>query len=227
MEILNKWAWIVPILLIASVITVNIPIQTINIARLTNTYTRSYSVLVTTASSGLYPTKSEKVYYHATMSISYSISIVYFGMCYLGHTNCEGGEAFTYSFPFGILQTVPYSTSTLSFTTAGTKTQSLYRPTSTSIFETSTKSQMFYAPISYTLGIDRVLITSVGVMLIILCAAAAFIVRLRASTKAKKVETDVTPLSTKVTAGKRLCIECGNGLRSKSKFCDNCGTKQP
>ena len=46
-------------------------------------------------------------------------------------------------------------------------------------------------------------------------------------TKADKIETDVTTLSTKMAEGKRVCVECGNGLPAKLKFCDNCGTKQP
>ncbi len=62
--------------------------------------------------------------------------------------------------------------------------------------------------------------------MIILCVAVALIVRQRAGTKAEKVETDVTPVSTKKAEGKNFCIECGSELPSKSKFCNNCGTKQ-
>lgn len=36
--------------------------------------------------------------------------------------------------------------------------------------------------------------------------------------KAKRVDSKT---------GKNFCIECGSELRSTSKFCDNCGTKQP
>lgn len=42
-------------------------------------------------------------------------------------------------------------------------------------------------------------------------------------TKAEKVE----PQTEKVMPPKNFCIECGSELRPNSKFCDNCGTKQP
>jgi hypothetical protein len=43
------------------------------------------------------------------------------------------------------------------------------------------------------------------------------------TTEAKKVDS-----ATKKTAsGKNFCIECGSELPLKSKFCNNCGTKQP
>jgi ribosomal protein L40E len=43
------------------------------------------------------------------------------------------------------------------------------------------------------------------------------------STKAEKIELKTE----EAASGKNFCIECGNKLPLKSKFCNNCGTKQP
>lgn len=42
-------------------------------------------------------------------------------------------------------------------------------------------------------------------------------------TEAERIE----PKTEKPTSSKSFCIECGNELPSKSKFCNNCGTRQP
>jgi len=42
-------------------------------------------------------------------------------------------------------------------------------------------------------------------------------------TKAEKVDSKTK----KAASGKNFCIECGKELPIKSKFCNNCGTKQP
>ena len=58
----------------------------------------------------------------------------------------------------------------------------------------------------------------VGIFVIAIIGIVALLYFRGGIRKAKKAE--------KLTSGKNFCIECGNELTPKSKFCNNCGTKQ-
>jgi hypothetical protein len=62
-------------------------------------------------------------------------------------------------------------------------------------------------------------------------AAVALVALILYNTRGKKPEITtaekIDSKTKKAASGKNFCIECGSELPAKSKFCNNCGTKQP
>jgi membrane protease subunit (stomatin/prohibitin family) len=71
------------------------------------------------------------------------------------------------------------------------------------------------------------LVAGVAVIVIVIAAVALFM----QSKRGKKAKTTGAEkgdlLTTNVVSAKAFCIECGKELPSDSKFCRECGAKQP